>query len=69
MVSAPAVSAAKPWRGEMWMIFEPIVLMIFWPPAMVPRPMAAAHASDDPEGDVVARGGHHPRGSAWPAAA
>src|SRR5678816_2467640 len=43
IVMAPEVSAAKPWSGVMRMIFDPIVLMIFLPPAIVPSAIAAAH--------------------------
>jgi len=38
----PEVSAAKPWSGAMRMILVPMVLMMRLPPAIVPRPMAAA---------------------------
>jgi hypothetical protein len=42
IVTAPAVSAAKPWIGVIRMIFEPIVLMIRFPPAIVPSAIATA---------------------------
>jgi hypothetical protein len=44
IVIVPAVSAAKPWSGEIRMILLPMVLMIFLPPAIVPVPMAVAQA-------------------------
>ena len=40
-VIAPAVSAATPSKGVTLVILVPIVLMIFHPPLMVPRLMAA----------------------------
>src|SRR5215213_9491563 len=45
IVTAAAVSAANPWIGRRSMIFVPIVLMIRTPPAIVPRPIAAAQAT------------------------
>src|SRR3954469_10535013 len=44
MTAVPLVWAAKPCNGEMRMIFEPMVLMMRLPPAMVPRAIALAHA-------------------------
>src|SRR4051812_39111583 len=40
-VIAPAVSAATPSRGVTLVMRDPIVLTIFQPPLMVPRPIAA----------------------------
>src|SRR5690349_20004157 len=44
IVTVPLVSAAKPTSGVMRMIFVRIVLMMRLPPAIVPKPIAAAHA-------------------------
>ena len=39
-VKAPAVSAATPSKGVTLVMREPIVLIIFQPPLMVPKPIA-----------------------------
>ena len=63
IVTAPAVSAAKPCSGVMRMIRLPIVLMILLPPAIVPAAIAPAHTmmthigtSFDPGGGVIQSG-------------
>ena len=65
MTRAPAASAAKPWMGEMWMIFDPMVLMIFWPPAMVPSAIAEAHTRTTHMGTASPFGAAQ-CGSTWP---
>ena len=43
----------------MRMIFVPIVLMMRWPPAIVPSPIAAAHAMTTQSGTLSPVGSAH----------
>ena len=51
MVTAPAVSAAKPWTGRSLVILYPMVLTIRHPPASVPSAMVVIGCDDDPGRD------------------
>ena len=44
-ISPPPVSAANPWYGLNLVTLTPSVLMTFYPPKNVPRPIAPAAAN------------------------